>query len=275
MMERFSRRHGYFEAEAEIRVRHDAPDELRAVVVEIAYESGLDPGSMRKIVCRVLRTAPDPNNWSHFPNVDSEVREHLNDCRWFHVYDVIEETYNTLSSGRIIARRDPGTVDGAEYFSEEINRYFRSRGIGWQLAEGRIEVRGPESFEEAVHGAREALKVAGRKTAAGELHEAIADLSRRPEPDVTGAIQHAMAALECVARDATGDPRATLGEVLKRNPGLIPTPLEQAVEKAWGYASEMGRHLREGRSPVYEEAELLVGVSGAMCRYLARKVGAQ
>jgi len=35
--------------------------------------------------------------------------------------------------------------------------------------------------------------------------------------------------------------------------------------------SETGRQLREERSPVYDEAELVVGVSGGVCRYLARK----
>ena len=54
MTERFSRRDGYSEAEIEITVRHDAPDELRAVIVELAYESGLKPSRLRQIVCRVV-----------------------------------------------------------------------------------------------------------------------------------------------------------------------------------------------------------------------------
>jgi hypothetical protein len=54
------------------------------------------------------------------------------------------------------------------------------------------------------------------------------DLSRRPQPDLAGAVYHAMGGmLECRARDVTGDPRATVGEVLKRNPGLLPKPLDQ------------------------------------------------
>lgn len=273
MTERFSRRHGYTEADAEITVRHDAPDELRSVVVEIAYEAGLTPEPLRRLVCRVLRTAPDQSNWSEFPNVDDEVRGHLNDCEWYHIYDVIEEIHNTVSAGGMVARRSRGSVDAAEFFADEINRYFHGRGIGWQLVDGEIEVRGPESFEEAVHGARDALEETGRKTAASELHEAISDLSRRPDPDVTGAVQHGMAAVECVLRDVAGDPKSTLGEVIKRNPGLLPKPLDQAVEKAWGYASQAGRHLSEGNSPAYEEAELIVGLSGSVCRYLARKSG--
>jgi len=272
MTERFSRRHGYSEQEAEITVRNDAPDELRSVVVEVAYESGLKPGPLRSLICRVLRTAPNPNNWSDFPNVDNEVRDHLRDCEWYHVYDVIEEIYSTFSSGGMVAPRSRGSMDAAEDFSEKMNRYFRGRGIGWQLIDGQLEVRGPESFEEAVHGARDLLGELGRNTAASELHEAILDLSRRPESDVTGAIQHAMAALECLARDVAEDPKLTLGELIKRHPGLIPKPLDQALEKAWGYASETGRHLKEGKAPDFEEAELVVGLSGTLCRYLARKI---
>jgi hypothetical protein len=152
-----------------------------------------------------------------------------------------------LLRGGILASGRRGSVQGAEKFADEINRYFTGRGIGWHLVDGRIEVRGSESFEEAVQGARVAMEEIGHRTAANELHEAIRDLSRKPEADVTGAIQHAMAALECAARAAVGNERATFGELVKRNPDLFPKPLDQALDKVWGYASETGRHLKEGR----------------------------
>jgi hypothetical protein len=97
------------------------------------------------------------------------------------------------------------------------------------------------------------------------------DLSRRPAPDVTGAIQHALAALECVARDATGERSATLGKILARNPYLVPSPLNTALDKLWGFASEQGRHLREGREPTYDDAELAVQVVSVVARYLSRR----
>ena len=99
------------------------------------------------------------------------------------------------------------------------------------------------------------------------------DASRRPQPDVTGALQHSLAALECVMRDVCGDPKATLGTLLARNKGLIPAPLDQGVEKIWGFASEQGRHLREGREPSIEDAELAVHVAAAVALYLVRKPG--
>lgn len=136
---------------------------------------------------------------------------------------------------------------------------------------GQLQVRGPESFEVAVHRAQEALEGGGRRTAQSEIHQALLDLSRRPEPDITGAIQHAMAALECVARDVSGDQKSTLGEVIKRHAGLIPAPLNQAIERLWGYSSEHGRHLREGREPDLDEAQLGVGISALLATYLSSK----
>jgi len=260
---RFSRRHGHAAAaDAEIRVRNDAPSALREALPLIAEDLGVSPNPMRHLVCRVLRTRPPPSNWSEYPNVAGEVEGLIDTCEWFEVYDIIEEMANVLS------RRDH---EAAEEFEAEINELFRREGIGWQLREGYLEVRVPEVFETTVSTAREELTAAGRKTAAEEIHEALRDLSRRPAPDLTGAVQHAMGALECVARDVIGDPRATLGDIVKRNPGLIPAPLDQAVSKAWGYASDQARHIREGERPGADEAELLVGVAASVATYLSRK----
>src|SRR5690606_10635807 len=111
----------------------------------------------------------------------------------------------------------------------------------------------------------------GLSTAKRELQEAISDLSRRPFPDVTGAIQHAMAALECTARVCSGDAKATLGDILKRYPELVPRPLDEALSKLWGFASENARHIREGREPTRDEAELVVSLVASVSTYLTRK----
>jgi hypothetical protein len=266
-MTRFSDRFGYQPDDVEITIRFDAPDELRDIIVDIAYESGLTPHTLRSIVCQMLRKRADPSNWSAFPNVDNEVRMHLGSCEWYRVYDFVEVIYRELVNS-------PGNLhDGrsAEYFLKEINNYFRQAGIGWQLIDGKLETRGSEAFEYSLTEASSELAETGRTTAANEIHQAIADLSRRPYSDITGAIQHALAALECVVRDVSGDEKATLGTILARNPTLVPSPLNQALEKMWGFASEQGRHLREGREPSYEEAELTVQVAAAVSRYLSKK----
>ena len=262
--ELFSSRHGFRQtSNTEITVRHDAPFELRGALVELAYSCGYGPKSLRSLICQVLLKRPDPNNWSEYPNIDYEVRELLDNCNWYRVYDFAETICQEML--------DTSFPYNPLKFQAELNMFFMENGIGWQIVEGRIEVRGPEVIQESVRNAKSELHSSGLKTAQQELHEALMDLSRRPEPDLSGSIQHSMAALECVTREVTGNPKATLGEILKRNSDAIPKPLDEAVSKAWGYASEHARHLREGREPSYEEAELIVGLCASMSTYLVKK----
>jgi len=144
MTTRFSTRYGYDNATPEISIREDAPRELRSVIVDIAYEAGLAPGQLREVVCRVLRVESDPDNWSDFP-ITLEVKGELLRCEWFEVYDIIEEIPDAITDGT------------PTEFEDELNKYFLRKGIGWQLIDGRVEVRGPEPFEIAVSGALDNL----------------------------------------------------------------------------------------------------------------------
>lgn len=256
-MESFSRRHGLNRPDADISIRYEVPDEMRDAVIAIAYQCRLQPSDMRQLLCTLLFRSPDSNSWSEFPNIDREVRDLIRECEWFEVYDLIE-----LLAEHCERRGCDVAV--------EINRMFRIKGVGWQLVGNRLEIRGSEAFELAIREGQAELARRGNSTAANELHEAILDLSRRPNPEVSGAIQHAMAALECVARDVC-DSKETLGDLLRRNPDLFPKPVDQIVDKAWGYTSNYGRHLIEEKPPAFDEAELVVGLSGVLCRYLARR----
>jgi hypothetical protein len=186
---------------------------------------------------------------------------------WYLIYDFIERVNARLEGCEV---RGDGRPEPD--FEDRINSYFRHVGVGWQLQQGKISSRGSEAFEVAVHRALPALNETGLQTAQREIHEALVDLSRRPHADLTGAIQHAMAALECVARTACGDANPTLGALLAKHPGLLPKPLDAAVEKAWGYASEKGRHIREGKEPTRDEAELIVGIAATVSTYLSKKL---
>jgi hypothetical protein len=200
--------------------------------------------------------------------VENEVEELLYGGDWFRIYDLIELVY----AG--IAEREEHSAawdDKAGRFAKAVNDFFLDEGIGWQLVDGHIVTRGTEAFEAAVTQATCELEASKRPTAAKHLHEALQDLSRRPDADLPGAVYHAMGSLECVARDLTGNSKATLGEVLKRYPGLLPKPLDMALSQIWGYASNEARHVQEGRETSREEAELLVGLAAALATYLTRK----
>lgn len=257
----FSKRQGLFTIkEKEITVREDAPEGLRGFIKMAYYDLGKSPSDLRSITSRVLKIPPDSNNWSEFPNIDYEVGQHLENCDWYLVYDIIETIIQKLNS------QEKTT------FIEEINEYFITNGIGWKIVNGLIETRGDEVFETAVKTVISVLETAKLATAKTEIREALNDLSRRPTPDITGAIQHSLACLECVTREVTGDTKSTLGDLMKKFPGIIPSPLDQAVTKIWGFTSEQGRHLREGQAPEYLEAELVVEVTSAIATYLGKKL---
>lgn len=257
----FSRRKGYHSThEVNITVREDAPHDLRGIIRMIFYELGEKPSKLRKIVCRVLQIPPDGDNWSEYPNIDEEVRGLLERCDWFFVYDIIETIISNLSSNE------------KETFVSAINDYFISNGIGWKIVNGLIETRGNEIFETAIEKVENVLETAKLQTAKTEIKEAILDLSRRPHPDITGAIQHSLACLECVVREVSADKKSTLGELMKKYSTVIPSPLDMAISKLWGYTSEQGRHLKEGNAPNYIEAELVVGITAVISTYLGGKL---
>ncbi len=111
------------------------------------------------------------------------------------------------------------------------------------------------------------LVESGYPTASNEMREAISDISRHPNPDVTGAIHHSMMACESIARSVTGRANQTLGRLVPHLP--IPEPLRIIVEKLWGYASEHGRHCKEGRAVDPSDARVVVSVALTICKRLA------
>lgn len=256
----FSDRHGYRGPEPEITIREDAPDFLRFQVASIARSCGLSPTAIRTIVCDILLEVPDPRNWSEYPNIWDEVLGLLRGCEWYKVYDVAEALWRNFEYRPDEQRR----------FEDDLNRVFREKGIGWELKDpDGIVFRGDPTFAIATEQAVDAFAQSGRYTAAGEVREALKDISRRPDPDRTGAIQHSMAALECVARDMTNTPNQNLGQII--NSLALTPPLGDAVHKLWGYASQNGRHVQEGRDATAAEAELVVSVACSLAVFLLRR----
>ena len=274
MTERFSARHGYGPPAAKITVHEDAPPDLRGAIPLIAAEVGMSPSVMRSVVCQVLLKPPDRDNWSEYPNIWGEVYWLMEEAPWYKVYDIAEAIYAELcrSVYSDFNANFPGTEgasESANKFGQRLNDFFVQHGIGWELGDGKIVHRGSEAFARSTGAIPERLDEFGHKNAANELREALVDISRRPNPDITGAIQHAMAALEATAREITGQTDLTLGRLVRHLE--LPRPLDQAVDKLWGYASDRGRHIRENQVVDHSEAELIVAVAGSLCDFLVRR----
>jgi hypothetical protein len=61
----FSKRNRFTKPK-EITIREDAPESLRYFILDTVRELGCGPSGLRGLICRVLRTRPDPSNWSQY-----------------------------------------------------------------------------------------------------------------------------------------------------------------------------------------------------------------
>jgi hypothetical protein len=238
-------------------MREGDPGPLRGFLLQLALKADGNPIELGELVHEKIYYP----KWVTDKPIFRLAEEALLYCPWNEVYDAAEHIYTYLT-------RNHGKPD---QFERELNEFFYREGIGWHMVDGLIEVRGPEALEATIKQGVTALKESNCPTSQNELHEALRALSRRPEPDITGAVQHAGAALECIAREVTGDVNKTLGDIIKRNPNLFPKPLDVGAEKFWGYVSGYGRHLKEGHPPTMEEALLITGLAASLCTYLASK----
>lgn len=189
----------------------------------------------------------------------TEERKLIETCDWWRVFEIAEAGFDT------IARSTLGDHKG---FERAVNDACRANRLGWRMDYGRFVVTASDAQNSAVEKAIEALTGAGLATSAEELRQAQADLARLPTPDVTGSVQHAGAAIECLARELSGQHTKTLGAIIAENPALFPGALKKLAEGVWAYASQTGRHLREGKTPTISEALLLIGVVAALTAYL-------
>ena len=242
--------------EQKIEVRNDAPAAFRLYLLELMLRyAGLK--IVRSCVCFVTKEAEDRNNWAENVFMKSEVQSILENCPWYRIYDIIESFYQQIRAK-------------AE-FEKDVNEYFFEKGIGWKLVHGILETRGEEAFEQEIKDVVDTLGEAKLHTTQYEIREALKDMSKRPTPDITGSVQHSVAALECLCREITGEKNLTLGKLINTHSQIIPKPLDKVVSELFGFASEQGRHLREGGAPKYEEAELVVHLSASLCTYLTKK----
>jgi hypothetical protein len=240
----------------------DAPVSLRYFVLLMLQKgSPKSPHQAAAWIERFLRRPAFSTAFHnpHDPSAWQRLYEVIQRFEWWQVYEFIEYFFKIPSfypQQKLIA---------------ELNELFVAENILYRMTDvGEIVYRGSEAFETIVESAEASLGAAGKSTAREELREALYDLSKRPEPDLTGAVQHAMAALECTSNDVCGTEGETLGQVIKRHPEKFPPPLGQAVSQLYGFASEKGRHLTEGGKPQFKEVELLVSIAASVAAYLCK-----
>ena len=69
-----------------------------------------------------------------------------------------------------------------------------------------------------------------------------------------------MAAVECLCRDKFNAQSQTLGAIIQRNRSAFVRPIDDTLEKLWGFASNHGRHVQTGGATSEEDAELVLNL---------------
>lgn len=144
------------------------------------------------------------------------------------------------------------------------DREHVSRKTEWVDARRRQALLTDQNDKEA---SLKFLAESGYPTAANEMREAFSDISRHPNPYVTGAIHHSMMACESIARSMTGFAKPTLGQLTSRLP--IEKSIATIIARLWGYASEHGRHCKEGQIVDPSDAKFVVDFALTICTRLA------
>jgi hypothetical protein len=108
------------------------------------------------------------------------------------------------------------------------------------------------------------------------MRSAISLFSKKPEPDYRNFIKEAVSAVESVARVVTGNPKATLGDALKRinDKMTIHPALRDAMNKLYGYTSDEGgiRHAMLEESNIDEaEAKFMIVACSAFVNFCVQR----
>lgn len=261
----FSRRQGLQPAPSGPPVWDDAPEALRVRLLSVlSGEFAWSWKQIRRAACAVFGRFPNPDNNSE-SYVQGEVQDLIAQAPWFKIYDLIEAVSHDNETALAEAAHSLS-------FADLINQALEELNLGWRMQGGQLVAMGDDVSRPLLDDAVAALGSNGLQTAQRELQEAVRDLSRRPEPDCSGAVQHAMAALEAVARMATGEPNPTFGQLLSRHRDLLREPLRTGLDKLWGYASDQARHGREGNRVERVEAHAVVSIAAAVVPYLLAKL---
>ena len=263
MQRPFSERQGLAPSEPAITIRNDAPDTFRRFVVQLWLETGIEQSQFKRIVGHILPPDNELVEWRRQRDRLGLDYSPLLRCDWPLIYDIIEVMHQHIADAY------GWNADGDTQFTNQINRYMRINGIGWELKNGQVISRGPDDYQQAVIAAEANAERVSMPDSANEIREATRDLSKRPTADTTGAISHATVAVESVVREMLGRRKGTLGQLI---PELdLPKPLDQAIEKLWGFASDRARHIKEGQPPTFEDAQFVVHIASATVTYLLAK----
>jgi hypothetical protein len=201
-----------------------------------------------------------PYSWSE---ILQEIRDYFFEADWDEVYDFIEFVANNYNYEYITQQFISGCNAMLE---QEVSAY---RFVGTQIT--RI------TSEEEINAIDEALaKSTPLKPVYTHLKTALGLFSDRKAPDYRNSIKESISAVEAMSRLVTGNPKATLGEAIKRIKEKVELhpALEKAFASLYGYTSdeEGVRHsLMKDSNLKFADAKYMLVSCSAFINFLIEK----
>lgn len=179
-------------------------------------------------------------------------------CKWFEAYDFLEFVFLN------------GPEDSKESFAGICNDFLETENSAFRFANGEVTKITSETEIEAIETAAQS-----RYHAINEhIGTALRMLSDRKSPDYRNSIKESISALESLCATLCGDPKATLGDAIKRVGADIHPAFVQGVQKFYGFTSDSDgvRHaIMEKSTLTFADAKFMLVACAGLVNYLIAK----
>lgn len=190
------------------------------------------------------------------------IRSTFYNYSWLEILDFIEFHLKTSDASH------------DEEFRGLVNLVFEEENEAYRVIGGQVVCITDEAELEAVEVS---LSHSGEFAhISAHIEAALKLLSDRPKPDFRNAIKEAISAVEAASKAITRDSHATLGQALKKVPGLH-EPMRDAFFKLYGYTSNANgiRHaLMDDPNLTQAEAKFMVVACASFSNYLVESAQA-
>lgn len=184
--------------------------------------------------------------------------------KWFEVYEFIEEILN----GNYIFQ---STKDD---FVKVLNIVLHKELAGYRFTNNRFI---PITSQTEIAEIEEAINNTPFQGVQIHLNQALDLLSNKEQPDYRNSIKESISAVESMAQEVTGEPKATLGNALKllEKDGRLHPALQGGFSKIYGYTSDESgiRHALSSKSEIdLADAKYFLISCSAFINYLKTKI---
>lgn len=198
------------------------------------------------------------------------IPEYINDCKshirryyfsaeWNEVFDFIE----------FIAKNGP--AESETKFIDLCNHYLEIENSGYRFVDGQItEITSDVEIKSIEDAIEISSKYGGVKK---HLQTALTHLSDKKKPDFRNSIKESISAVESLAKQISGNKKATLGKIVQEleKEGKLHKALKNAFSSLYGYTSDAGgiRHaLLEESDLGKSDAQFMLVCCSAFINYV-------